>query len=130
MGFLLLMGELVLGSDDEDDTYIEDLAQLIYMRTVSEYNSAQLPGIEKSIVETAKSPFVAINTMELFAPFTALERVVSEDSEGNNKVIKAVTKASPLRRVPQYKDIQGTLNSFRHFNDATLFNLGDKKKAE
>jgi hypothetical protein len=130
MGVLLLMGELVLAGDDEDDTYIEDLAQLIYMRTVSEYNSAQLPGIEKSIIETAKSPFVAINTIEALGPFTALQRVINEDADGNNKLVKAVTKVSPLRRLPQYQDIQGTLNSFRHFNDPTLFNLGDKKKAE
>ncbi len=130
MGMLLLMGELILGADDEDDTYIEDLAQLIYIRTVSEYNTAQLPGIGKSIVETAKSPFVAINTIEALEPFTALQRVISEDAEGNNKLIKTVTKISPLRRVPQYQDIQKTLDQFRHFNDPTLFNLGDKKKGE
>lgn len=126
--FLMLMGAFILAGDDEDDSELEDLAQLIYMRTVSEFNTAQWFGVSKSVIETAKSPFVAINTIEAFEPVSMVQKLFSEDSEGNNKWTKTMKKITPLRRVDQLSDLRGTLSSFRHFNSPTLMWLGDEYK--
>jgi hypothetical protein len=126
--FLMLMGAMVLAGDDEDDSELEDLAQLIYLRTVSEYNTAQWYGIGQSVIETAKSPFVAINTIEALEPITAIQKVFLEDSEGNNKWLKSMKKITPFRRYDQLSDLKGTLSTFRHFNSPTLLWLGDEYK--
>lgn len=121
---LQLFGVLLFAADDDDDTYIEDLSQLIYLRTVSEFNTQQLVNVPNSILETAKSPFVAINSLEALEPVSALRNVFNEDSEGSNKFIKTAIKVSPLRRINQLNDIQGTADKFMYFNNNTLFWVG------
>ena len=57
----------------------------------------------------------------------------TEDSEGRNKFLKSVRKNSLMRRYDQYSDLQQQIDSYRYFNDPTLFNLGsvgESKKAE
>lgn len=128
MGLILLLGEAVLAGDDDDDTELENLAQLIYLRTTSEYNSSQLLGIPGSVIETAKSPIVALSTLESLEPLTLLKSIGEENSDGNSKFVEKVLKATVLKRYKQFSNLQKQVDSFRHFNDPTLFNLGEEKK--
>lgn len=130
MAAILALGELVLAGDDDDDTALENLAQLIYLRTTSEYNSAQILGMPGSVIETAKSPVVALSTLESLEPLSLFQSIGEEDSEGNSKFFQKVLKATIGKRYNQFSDLQNQLDSFRHFNDPTLLNLGEEKKEE
>jgi hypothetical protein len=132
---LLILGESMLEGDDDDDTALENLFQLIYLRTTSEFASTSMFGIPGAIVEIVDSPIPAINTYKMFDLTTTIPDMFSEDKEGKNKFLKKVRKNSILRRYDQYSDLQNQIDSYRYFNDPTLFNLGsigetEKKAAE
>lgn len=127
---LQIIGLAVLAGDDDDDSYVEDLARLIYLRTASEYNSSQWMGIPGTVIETAKAPLTALSTYENLEPISLLSTLGQEDSEGNSKFMKKLIKATPLKRIDQWSDIQGQVDAFRHYNDPTLLWLGEGKKEE
>lgn len=127
LAFALLLGEFVLAGEDDDDTWAEDLSRLIYLRTVSEYSSAQSVGIPGSIIDAVKSPITSLQTFEVLEPTSFFKDAVKWDSEDNNKLIKKLGKASIFRRYGQYTDIQKQIDAFRFYNDETLFNLGSVK---
>ena len=121
---LLLLGELVLGADDDDDTELENLAQLIYLRTTSEFASSTFYGVPGSVIESVKSPVAALSTYEKLNPVDLYRRAMKD---GIEEAAKRAIKGTPLKRIGQLSDLQEQVNSFRHFNDATLFNLGEQK---
>jgi hypothetical protein len=127
---LLVMGEAVLAGDDDDDTAAENLAQLIFFRTVSESNSSQLIGIPGSLIERASAPIPSFNQYKLLNPLTTVPKMWQEDEDGNNKFIKEILKNTPLKRIDQYSDLQQQIDSYRHFNTPTLITLGDRKEEE
>lgn len=130
---LLVLGEGLLEGDDDDDTAAENLFQLIYLRTTSEFASSTALGIPGAIVEIVDSPVPAINTYKMFNIMQTVPDMFTEDSEGRNKFLKSVRKNSLMRRYDQYSDLQQQIDSYRYFNDPTLFNLGsvgESKKAE
>jgi hypothetical protein len=121
---LLVLGEAVLAGDDEDDTMAENLFQLIYLRTVSEYNSATALGIPGSLVEASTSPVPSMSSYKFLQVLSWLPEATELDSEGNNKMWKKIKKATVLRRLDQYSDLQVQIDAYRFYNDPTLFNLG------
>lgn len=121
---LLVLGEGLLEGDDDDDTAMENLMQLIYLRTTSEFNSSTLLGIPGSVVEFADAPIPAINTYKMFNLMKTVPDMFSEDKEGRNKFLKSVKKNSILRRYDQYSDLQAQIDAYRYYNDPTLLNLG------
>jgi hypothetical protein len=129
---LLAVGEAVLAGDDEDDTEIENLMQLIYLRTTSEFNSSTALGIPGSIAEAGSSPIPALNTYKMLNLMVTIPEMFQEDSEGRNKLWKKVVKNSILRRYNQYSDLQVQVDAYRFYNDPTLLNLGSvgEKKEE
>lgn len=62
----MLLGSLILAGDDDDDSYVEDLAQLVYLRTVQEYNTSLIYGIPGSVVDAAERPVPMIEMMKSF----------------------------------------------------------------
>jgi hypothetical protein len=121
---LLILGESVLAGDDDDDTALENLFQLIYLRTTSEFASTTILGIPGAIVEVVDSPIPAINTYKMFNVMKTVPDMFSEDDNGKNKFLKTVRKNSILRRYDQYSDLQTQVDAYRFYNDPTLFNLG------
>lgn len=124
---MLAVGSLIMAWEDDDDTWAEDLAQLIYLRTVSEFNTAQLTGILGSLVDAVKSPITSMQTFEALEPTSFIKNAFQWDSEDNNKLIKKFKKATILRRYGQYSDIQKQIDAFRYYNDETLWSLGSIK---
>ena len=129
---LLILGEAVLAGDDDDDTAAENLMQLIYLRTTSEFNSSTAMGIPGSVIEAGSSPIPSLNTYKMFNVFTSVPEMFEVDSEGRNKFLKKVKKNSFLRRYDQYADLQAQIDAYRYYNDPTLLNLGSlgEKKSE
>lgn len=124
---LLLLGEAILGADDDDDSYFEDLMQYIYVRTVSEYSSQQVFGITGTLVDVVKNPVVPIRTLEAIEPVQLLGNLVTGDFA---EIGKKLQKNTILKRVTQLTDIQQQLDSYRFFNKSTLYNLAPDSKKE
>lgn len=118
MTAIIILGRLIFAEDDDDDTYLEDLAQYIYLRTAKELSSADLTGMTKSIFEVAKSPITAISTLELLEPIELVKSLFSIDKDEYLDLIK---KGTPLKRIDQLSDIQEQMNSYWHFNTAIPF---------
>jgi hypothetical protein len=120
-----LIGNWVIAADDDEDSYIQDLATLVYLRTFSEMASTTAVGIPKSFVEIADSPIPMLRTLKMFVdPLETVPKVFEEDKDGNNKLMKELIKNSPFRRLNQYADIQQQIDAYRYYNDPTLFHLG------
>lgn len=114
---IFLLGMAIFAGDDDDDSALEDVMQYVFLRTSSEFNSATLFGMSKSVVDVAKSPITAISTVELLEPISLLTNILSFDTEVYSKTAK---KLSPLKRLDQWEDIQKQMNSYWHFNKRTI----------
>lgn len=130
MGVLLLLGELIFslddGDDDEDNTFVEDFAKYTYLRTVSEYNTTTLFGMPRELIAKAKSPLVAIRTIEAIEPISLTTSLFYVDEEtGEWEFYKKLRKNTILKRKQQLGDLDKQINSYKHFNQKTLFNLSD-----
>jgi len=131
----LMLGSLVLDSDDDDDTLFENIFQLIYLRTTSEIVSSTVFGMAGVVKETYEDPIPSMNLYMLAEPFSAYKGLSTEDEDYGNKFFKRVVKASPLKIKNRFEDVQTMIDNFRFYNDPTLLNLGkfsenQAKKAE
>jgi hypothetical protein len=123
---LLLLGEAILAADDDDDSYFEDFMQYIYVRTVSEFSSQQVLGIPGTLVDVVKNPVVPIRTLEAMEPVQILGNLATGDFA---EIGEKFRKNTILKRGSQLTDIQKQLDSYRFFNQSTLYNLApDTKK--
>ena len=129
---ILMLGSAILGADDDDDSYIEDLFQYIYIRTASEFSTQQLPGIPSALIDKLKNPIVPMRTIEMLEPISFLSKtyddIVTFGDGNGSEIYKALKKNTILKRYDQYNDVQSQLDSYRYFNDKTLFNLGSVGK--
>lgn len=114
LGALFLIGltNMLLAGDDEDDTVLENFAQLIALRTTSEVQSIELLGIFGSTADIYDQPVVQLN---LF-----------------NNVWKAIKKGKMsyigknilyFRRRDQLSDLQKQIDSYLYFNSETLLGV-------
>jgi len=129
---VFLLGAAIMAADDDDDSYIEDFARLIYLRTASEYSTTQLFSIPGVGVDTAKNPIVAIRTLDALEPVSLLKDVFSDiitmgDGEGLS-TYKRIKKNSVVKRADQLGDLQKQIDAYRHFNKGTLYWLAEKNK--
>lgn len=114
---LMMLGMMIFGADDDDDSYMEDMMQLIYLRTTSEYNSANLFGVSRSVLSVAKSPITAISTIEQLEPVSLLTNMFSFNTDTYEDMLKKLT---PYKRLGQMSDIQKQISSYWYFNRATI----------
>jgi len=126
---LLLLGAGI-DFDDEDDTEAEKLAKLIYLRTTSEFNSSTALGIPASLFEKAKSPVPSLSLFKMFNIMETLPKITKYTNKGENKLWKEIKKNSPLKRIDQWEDLQAQIDSYRYFNDPSLWNLGSRGKKD
>lgn len=124
---ILSLGELIFSlDDDDDDTFIEDFAKYTYLRTASEYNTTTIFGLPRELIAKAKSPLVAIRTIEAIEPIGLTASLFDFDEEtGEWEFWKKLRKNTILKRRQQLGDLDTQINSYKHFNEKTLFNLSD-----
>lgn len=115
-----LLGQALFAADDDDDDYITNLMQYVYLRTVNEYSSANLYGISNSVISTVKSPVTAIRTIESFEPVTLATNIGSLFTGDYKPLQKTIVGLTPLKRIKQLSDIQKQINSYFYFNRSTL----------
>lgn len=100
-------------ADDDDDTYIENLAQLIAMRTASETQSQSIIGMPGTIKDIYKQPLVQTSMVtSIFQPSEAKDPKYDYD--------KMLRQTILFRRKHQFGDLEATLQQYMHFNQETL----------
>ena len=118
VAILTAMTMALLAADDEDDTLVEDIAQLLALRTTSEAESANFIGIIPTAVEMYQTPLIQLNNFEKIS-----KAIGNKDRRG-----EFLLKATPGKRYYQLGDIQRQVDSFRHFNSSTLRFIGESDK--
>lgn len=111
---LSLLGTLLfMGDDDDDDTYLKNVAQYVALRTATEVGSADLFGLTGSIVGVAKSPITVIGMIEALEPVNLGKTLLSFDKDQYYSFAKKMT---PIKRKDQWADMKQNINSYKHFN--------------
>jgi hypothetical protein len=59
-----------------------------------------------------------------------LPKITKYTNKGENKLWKEIKKNSPLKRIDQWEDLQAQIDSYRYFNDPSLWNLGSRGKKD
>lgn len=134
MFFLLALGSILFKyADDEepeDQSYLSNLGQLIYLRTVSEYNSTQLLSMHGSLIETLKSPIVAMTSVEgiMKIPGKAYEGLSGDPDSAFWKHLSKQFITKRYHQVGSTENLREQIAAYRHFNDLTLWNLASSSK--
>jgi len=106
---LVFLTNALLTGDDDDDTAVENLAQLIALRTTSESQSQNIIGIPGTFAEIYKQPVVQMRMVEDLWKGLTKERKEGEDS-------KLLKQTLLFRRQAQLSDLQNQINSYIYFN--------------
>lgn len=126
---MLMMIGMGIDFDDDDDEKLTQFSKYLYLRTTSEYNTQSALGLALVATEIYKSPVPSLKLFELANPFTWSETFGgNKTTTTSQKIGKAFTKYTPLKRVEQYTDIQNSINTYRFYNAPTLLFLGTSKK--
>lgn len=123
---LVLLGLAIFAGDDDDDTYVENLAQLMFLRTYNEFNSQSLLGVGGSLLGAAKDPVASLDYIENYNPISFVRNIDQEDADGNNKAMKQIYGAIPaisvpMRRYNSLSDLENTIGLFKKNNIETLW---------
>jgi hypothetical protein len=113
----LLNTLLSMGDDDDDDTYLKNVAQYVALRTATEVGSADLFGLTGSVVGVAKSPITVIGMIEALEPVSFIKTAVSFDKDEYYSFAKKMT---PIKRYDQWTDIEQQINSYWFFNNSKI----------
>lgn len=106
IAILIFLTNALLSGDDDDDTVVENLAQLIALRTTSESQSQNLIGIPGTLIEFYKEPIVQMRIVKDM--WKGLTKEGKED-----KLYKQILL---YRRKEQLSDLQNQINAYIHFN--------------
>lgn len=120
-GLLIAITNMLMAGDDDDDTFVENFAQLIAMRTTSETFSQNVIGMYSTSLDLYNDPLVQSRMIEgVFKPITKVvtgEKITDKDWESMYKQILL------YRRYKQYGDLQAQLDSYIYFNKSTLWGI-------
>ena len=118
---LLGIGELIMAGDEPDDSFLEDLGQLIYLRTVAETNSTNIVGMKTNTLEMLKNPLVSLRQIEAIEPSSLFYDMFTLEGE---KVVKRMRQNIPLvKRYYQMSDLNSEKGKYIKYNGEHLYNL-------
>jgi hypothetical protein len=109
---LSILTHLLLAADDDEDTYIENLAQLITLRTLNESVSQTIIGMFGSVEEIYTEPVIQFRNIK--DGLTGLWNI--RDEAKREKLFK---QALPYKRYDQLKDLDAQVDRYLHFNGPT-----------
>jgi hypothetical protein len=124
---LMLMyaiANMIMGDDDEDDSYLTTASKLIYMRTFGEFNSTNAVGLPGLASDQLKDPVVILSQYE------AVKDVITGAATGDmEQVKKNVGKLTlPYKRYKTTTNVKQTYADYLFYNKDIL--LGTTLKDE
>lgn len=118
---LLGIGEMIMSGDEPDDGFLEDLAQLVYLRTVAETNSTNALGLYSNSIEMLKNPLVGLKQAEDANPIGIGYDLITQNWE---EIGKRFQKNIPLvKRYYQMTNLDAEKGKYIRFNSNHLYNL-------
>jgi len=111
MGLLIGLTKALLAADDEDDTFVENLAQLIALRTTSESQSASFIGMLGETASVYEDPLIQVRYLENM-------------KKGFTKDPSYFLKNTYYKRYSQFSDMQKQVEAYQFFNQSTLVGIG------
>lgn len=116
---ILQLAQYLKGSDDEDDTFAEDLARIITYRTYNEVADLSPLGMVKTTMSSIKQPIVLMGTLETgykaFQDLSDSEKAWSEKSYGNLRKLTMIGKT-----YDQLSDLDTYTNSWLYHKQTEL----------
>jgi len=123
LGMAILVGltNALLAADDDDDSYLEDFAQLIALRTTSETQSAFFHGLLLATpADIYDQPLIQVKkTLDAFKAVKLL--AIGEFNES----YQTVKKITIFNRFNQLGDVQKQVDSYLFFNGLTLTGVAE-----
>jgi hypothetical protein len=114
ISLLIGISKGLLAADDDDDTFIENLAQLIALRTTSEAQSSSLIGVFGETASVYDDPLVQARYLENFKRGITGEPIY-------------LLKNTYYKRYEQLSDLQKQVESYQFFNRSTLVGIDPKE---
>lgn len=111
MGILIALTKAILAGDDEDDSFVENLAQLIALRTTSEAQSASWIGLWGE-------------TASVYDDALIQTRYLENIEKGFTKDPSYFLKNTYYKRFTQFNDLQSQVDEYQYFNQGTLIGVG------
>jgi hypothetical protein len=133
---LTVLSMLVMGyADDEENesNYAVQVLSLMYLRTVSEMGSSQLPTGAFDLLETIQKPFVAIQNIIDLKEGLSFDTVESGAYEGMSKLSRAILKQTSARHfydLQSAETVKKKMDNYRRLNSSVLLMAQKKKKGE
>jgi hypothetical protein len=120
VGMLLLVAltNAMLDDDDEDDSVLENLAQLVAVRTTNETQSQHMIGAWGTIADMYKEPLVQRRLVDDFIQGIGPAIHLSDNKKKRDKFWKQNIIG---RRQYQFEDLQRTLDTYLTFHKETLW---------
>lgn len=113
-----LLGFAIFGDDDDDDhSYLYNVAKYITLRTRSEIATQTPFGLTGAVIDVMKSPFTSIRLVEAIEPTSLLRDIALLDG---NAFLDKFQKNTLLKRYDQFTDLDKKITSYQHFNASTL----------
>ena len=113
---LIALSNALLAGDDDDDSAIENLGQLIALRTTSESQSQNLLGMFGGAYEIYKEPIPQMRT------FTDLYKGITQFGKPEKRRL-LYKQFLPYRRLEQMSDLQSQIQSYLYFNGLEGYTL-------
>ena len=111
MGLLIALTRALLAADDDDDSFIENLAQLIALRTTSESQSASFIGMFGETASVYDDPLIQV-------------RYLQNMKKGVTKDPSYFLRNTYYKRYTQFSDLQKQVDAYQFFNQPTLVGIG------
>ena len=127
LGIALLIGltNAMMEGDDDDDSYLEDLAQLVAMRTTNETQSQHIIGTLGTTKDIYSEPLVQRRLLSDVIYGIPAVMNLSDDEKAAAKFWRQNLYG---RRTYQLSDLESQLNSYMHFNKGTLWWITEAQK--
>ena len=127
LGIALLIGltNAMMEGDDDDDSYLEDLAQLVAMRTTNETQSQHIIGTLGTTKDIYSEPLVQRRLLSDVIYGIPAVMNLTDDEEAAAKFWRQNLYG---RRTYQLSDLERQLNSYMHFNKGTLWWITEAQK--
>lgn len=122
--FLLAMGFRATDDDDED-TYIEDLARIITYRTYNEVDDLSIYGMVKSVYGMVQQPIVLAGTLE--TAYKVADSVVDDTKEFD---WISTRNLALMKSYDQLSDLHGYTNSWLFYKKNELAPIFNYKQGE
>ena len=116
---ILQLAKYLKGSDDEDDTFAEDLTRVITYRTYNEVADLSPLGMIKTVMSSIKQPVVMMGTLE--TAYKAYDELTDSEVPWSEKDYKNLKKLTMFGKTyDQVSDLHSYTNSWLYHKQTDI----------